>query len=392
MPHFAVQSFKFPVLIGATLLTAIGLAAGAGSAAPDKSIELEVLGTYHSGIFAEGGAEIVKYDEKTERVFAVNAFDATVDVLDVSDPTQPELFETIDVEDTLGDAPGFTGVIAGANSVAVDKGVLAVAVEADPKTDTGWVAFYRTDTLQLINWVEAGALPDMVTFTPNGQMVLVANEGEPNSYGEDDSVDPVGSVSIIDVSALTNGNGNTKPTVVTADFSSFNGQEDDLREAGVRIFGPGADAAMDFEPEYIAVAPDGRSAYVTLQENNAVAILDMQTNTFTKVLPLGFKDHSLEANKLDGSDRDGPGTAGAINIANWPIFGMYMPDGIAAYKSEGKDFFVTANEGDTRQDWLEEEARLSTLDLDEDAFPDADDLQDPDFIGRLTVTNTHGRH
>jgi len=390
VPGFAVHSLRFPALILVTLVLTIGLAARSGSAAPDKTIELAVLGTYHSGIFAEGGAEIVKYDEKTQRVFSVNAFAAAVDVLDVTDPTQPELFETIDVAATLAAASGFTGVVAGANSVAVDKGVLAVAVEADPKTDTGWVAFYHSGTLQLINWVEAGALPDMVVFTPNGQHVLVANEGEPNSYGEDDSVDPVGSVSIIDVSAVAKGNGNAKPSVVTAGFDSFNGQEDDLRAAGVRIFGPGADASMDFEPEYIAVAPDGRSAYVTLQENNAVAVLDLKTKTFTKVLPLGFKDHSLSANKFDGSDEDGEDDDGEINIENWPVFGMYMPDGIAAYKSKGKDYFVTANEGDSRDDWFEEDARVEDLILDSDAFPDADDLQNANFIGRLTVTNTLG--
>jgi DNA-binding beta-propeller fold protein YncE len=350
-----------------------------------RTIELSVLGTYESGIFADGGAEIVAYDERTERVFAVNASDASVDALDVSDPTTPTKIAAIDVAATMGADPTFGGSVGGANSVALERGVLAVAVEADPKTDTGWAAFYRTDTYELLGWVEAGALPDMITFARNGKLALVANEGEPNSYGEADSVDPEGSVTVIEVKGHFQ-----KFSATTVGFASFNGQEDALRADGIRIFGPGASAAQDFEPEYIAVSDDGRSAYVALQENNAIAVLDLKEMRFTKVLPLGYKDHSLPGSGLDGSDRDGPGNSGVINIANWPVFGTYMPDGIATYRARGRDYIVTANEGDSRQDWFEEEARVKDLDLDPVAFPNAGDRQNDDFIGRLNVTTTLG--
>lgn len=352
---------------------------------PRQTIELEVLGTYASGIFEQGASEVVAYDERTERVFAVNAAEATVDVLDVSDPSAPTKVTSIDLAATLMADPDFDGSVGNANSVAVHGGILAVAVEADPKTDTGWAVFYDTDTLGLISWIGVGALPDMLCFTHDGRRVLVANEGEPNSYGEADSVDPEGSVTVIEVKAKAK-----KLSATTVDFHAYDGLEDDLRAAGVRLFGPGARASQDLEPEYIAATEDGKKAFVTLQENNAVAVLDLKKLEFVDILPLGFKDHSLAGNGLDGSDRDGAGNSGRIQIAPWPVYGMYLPDAIATYRVRGKDYFVTANEGDSRQDWFEEEARLKDLDLDPTVFPDADDLQDDDFIGRLTVTTTLG--
>jgi DNA-binding beta-propeller fold protein YncE len=398
MTCLSIGSLKLPAVLAVATFVALG--AGRSAASPeDQTIELEVLGTYASGLFAQGGAEIVTYDEGTERVFAVNAAAAAVDVLDVSDPSAPSKVASIDVAATLAADPDFDGAVAGANSVAFRKGILAVAVQADPKTDTGWAAFYDTDSLELLGWVEAGALPDMITFSPNGKLVLVANEGEPNAAGPNNqppaySIDPEGSVTVIEIKysykwwcAPT-----VKFSATTVRFTDFNGQEDALRAKGVRIFGPGATAAQDFEPEYIAVSDDGDKAYVGLQENNAIAVLDLKKLKFKKILPLGYKNHRLTGNGFDGSDQDGTGSAGKINIAQWPVFGMYMPDGIGVYQVKGKDYLVTANEGDTRQDWLDEERRISASSyaLDTAVFPNATDLKNADFIGRLTVTNQLG--
>ena len=364
----------------------VAVAAAAAFAAPPlRTVSATPVGHYASGIFEAGGAEIVRYDRKTRRIFAVNAAAAAVDVLDASDPGDPVKVASIDVAARLAEADGFTGAVAGANGIAVRKGILAVAVEADPKTDSGWAAFFRTDDLSLIAWVEAGPLPDMITFSPNGKFVLVANEGEPNSYGEEDSVDPAGSVTVIRPRA-----GFRRLDAVEVGFGEFDGEEDALRAAGVRIFGPGASASMDFEPEYIAVTANSRTAYVTLQENNAVAVLDLRSLAFTDILPLGWKDHSLPGSGLDPSDRDGEDSGPAAAIGNWPVRGLYMPDAIAVYRVKGRDYFVTANEGDSREDWYEEEARVNSLDLDPVAFPGAAALQQNAQLGRLTVTTTLG--
>ena len=144
----------------------------------------------------------------------------------------------------------------------------------------------------------------MVTFTPDGTMVVVANEGEPDNYCAVGAGDPEGSISIIDVSngaaAVTNAD------VETAGFKEFNADIDALRSAGVRIFGPNASVAQDLEPEYVAIDADSTTAWVSLQENNAFAVVDLASATVTDILPLGFKDHSLPGNGLETRTVRGP--------------------------------------------------------------------------------------
>lgn len=341
------------------------------------TIELSVVGSYRTDIFDAGAAEIVAHDPSNQRLFVVNSADSMVDVLDIQDPAMPVKLATIDAS-TEG---------ANANSVAVHGDLVAVAIEAAIKQDPGKVVFYNATDLNKVGEVQVGALPDMVTFTPDGSKALVANEGEPS---DDYSNDPEGSISIIDLS-----NGAAAAVVVTADFHDFDGDEDDLRAQGIRIFGPGASASQDFEPEYIAVAPDGATAWVTLQENNAVAELDLATNAVTRVLPLGFKDHSVAGNELDPSNRDlndDPGNKdGAIRIANWPVLGMYQPDALASYEVDGATYYVTANEGDARDyGAFSEELRLKDFTLAAGAFDDYPKLQEDHELGRLNSTWTLG--
>ncbi|MBP0002017.1 MAG: choice-of-anchor I family protein [Cyanobacteria bacterium SID2] len=237
------------------------------------AIELNPIGTFRTGIIDESAAEIVAHDPTTQRLFVVNANNASIDVLDISTPTNPTKLFEIDAT-TLG---------AGANSVAVSNGIVAVAIENQDTQAPGLVAFYDVNGT-LLNSVTVGALPDMVTFTPDGTRVLVANEGEPN---DEYTIDPEGSVSIIDITA-----GVQNATVLTADFQGFNSRAEELRAKGVRIFGPNATVAQDLEPEYIAVSPSGGKAFVSLQENNAFAAIDIASATVEDILPLGFKDHS----------------------------------------------------------------------------------------------------
>ena len=154
------------VAVALSLLT--GLSAGAAGSKGTQAIELSVLGTYASGVFAGGAGEIVAYDGQTERLFVVNASLDTVDVLDASDPTAPTKIDTID-----------TTSFGSPNSVDVHRGVVAVALQATPKTDPGMLAFFDADGNPLAS-VQVGALPDMVIFSPDGRTVLTANEGEPN--------------------------------------------------------------------------------------------------------------------------------------------------------------------------------------------------------------------
>lgn len=292
-----------------------------------EKISLNYLGRYSSGEFDEAAAEIPAYDPASQRAFIVNAQQGVADVLDMSAPAMPVSLDALDAND----------IAAGAvvNSVAVRDGIVALAVEAAVKTDPGYVAFYRADDLTEISHVTVGSLPDMLTFTPDGNHVLVANEGEPS---DDYQTDPVGSISVIDVTDIEN------PVATTADFAAFNDQAAELRAAGVRIYGPDATVAQDLEPEYIAISADSSTAWATLQENNALAKIDIATATVTDILPLGFKDHGVDGNGMDTNDEDG-----LINIDTFAgVRGLYLPDAMAAYDVEGATFLVTANEGDAR--------------------------------------------
>ena len=171
--------------------------------------------------------------------------------------------------------------------------------------------------------------------------------------------------------------------MTTAGFGGFTRASLDPR---IRVFGPGATVAQDLEPEYITVSHNSQTAYVGLQEANAIAELNVRSGTFTAIRALGWKDHSLAGNAFDPSDRDG-----AIAIANWPVRGFFMPDGLASYHVKGKTYVVSANEGDAR-DWpgYAEDARVSALALDPVAFPNGASLKATSRLGRLTVTRANG--
>lgn len=381
MPQrFATPSKFLPMLSAialACLLTACG---GDDDEDPTPTtLSMEKIGSFDGG--AVGAAEITAYDAASKRLFVVNGANGTVDVLDLATPSAPKRVGTISVS-SMG---------AAVNSVAVHDGLVALAIEASPKTSAGTVAFYNAADLKFVNSVKVGALPDMLVFTPDGSKVLVANEGEPNSYGLPDSSDPEGSISIITV------NRGGTPSVATADFKSFNGQEAALRAQGIRIFGPGASAAQDFEPEYITVSDDGRTAWATLQENNAIATIDVASARITSVKPLGFKNHNVAGMGMDASDEDGGTNTNSgtplVRIAPQPVKGMYLPDAIASYSVDGVRYLITANEGDARADWpgFNEETRVRahcTAGLDPAVFPDAANLILDSNLGRLRVTTS----
>ncbi|MBN8209083.1 choice-of-anchor I family protein [Bacillus sp. NTK071] len=362
---------------------------------PDQEeLSISLVGRYKSGAaLDEGGAEIVDYDKKHQRAFVVNGADQSLDILDLSSSTENNeipLYKKVFLKDIdLGSfVPGDLTSVA----VHPTSEYVAVAIPAEEKTDKGMVALFQTDG-EFIKAYEVGSLPDMVTFSPNGKQLIVANEGEPN---DDYSVDPEGSVSIIDVS-----NGSLNANVNTVGFSSL---DEEKIDEDVRVFSPNATPAQDFEPEYIQVTPDNRKAYISLQENNAIAELDLETQTFTSVNSLGFKDHSMEGNGLDASNK-----SDEVDIKPMPVLGMYQPDGIVLYTVEGRNYIITPNEGDSRDyTAYSEETRVADLEaetghaikLDAEHYKGftqeqldkmvKDGLWNEEQLGRLKVTTANG--
>jgi len=291
------------------------------------------------------GAEISAFDAASGRLFVTSS--SGIQVVSVDEQLQMTLLATLSL--------GSNDI----NSVAVKNGIVAVAVAASDKTLPGSVYFLDADgdvtsPLMTLGNVMVGANPDMLTFTADGNTVLVANEGERNTPADitagKSAIDPDGSVSIIDLSDLEH------ISVKTASFDPANvGSISNLKAEGVRLFAGNTGfetttLAQDLEPEYISITPDGNTAFVTLQENNAIGILDIATGTFTDIVPLGFK--SWLGLPLDGSDK---GTY--TPLTNLPVFGQYMPDGIGSFTgSDGKAYYIIANEGDDRNDFMSPDA------------------------------------
>ena len=337
-------------------------------AGDESELDVNYLTSYL--VDGDGTAEISAFDPGSQRLFVTNG-----DKLEILDLTDPENIVSINSVD-------FSGQGDGIQSVAVYNGLYAVAISAPESTDNGLVLVadvFNTDGV----FLEVGSLPDMLTFTPDGSKIVVANEGEPN---DDYSVDPQGSVSVIDVSG---GLGDLDQSdVTTIGFDAFDGQEAAFNADGIRIYGPGASVSQDLEPEYIAVSNDSQFAYVALQENNACAVIDLSDNSVVEVRSFGLKDHSQFPNTLDLSDE-----TDFVFDANWPVLGMYMPDAIAYYEVDGTGYIVTANEGDAREyDTFEEERKIDDDDytLDPAIFPNTDILELETNLAEINVTNASG--
>jgi len=317
-------------------------------------------------IGGEAAAEISAYCEKTKRLFTVNNSGVNqIDVIDITDPTKPVKIGKIDLAAYEG----------AANSVSVFDGKLAVALESTVnKQGNGKVVVFNTSDYTLIKQVTVGALPDMVTFSPDGKYIMTANEGEPST---DYLLDPNGTISIIDTATFS---------VTTLDFASFSGQAAALAKDGFRISKFAKSFAQDIEPEYITISDDSKTAWVTLQENNGVAKVDIASKTITAIYPLGLKDYNNAENAIDVSDSDNK-----IAFNPWKVKGLYMPDAISHFSMNNVPYFVTANEGDAREyNAYSDVKRMKSMQLDAIAFPDAATLKLDANLGRLNLVTDMG--
>lgn len=338
---------------------------------PTASGDLDIEFATSFVVDGNGSAEIVAHDPDSQRLFVLNSTQTKVEILDFSDPANMTKIGSIDM----------TAHGNGATSIAFMDGIVAATVDG-VNFSNGKVVFMDIDG-NIINAVYVGNLPDMVTFTPDGKKVLTANEGQPN---DEYTVDPEGSISVIDI---TGGIASlTQADVSTLNFNAFDSQIDALRDAGVRIFGTNATVSRDMEPEYITVSADSKMAWATCQENNALAVIDLEDMMITEILPLGTKNHNLPNNTLDASDKNG-----FVFMANWNVNGIYMPDAIANYTVNGTTYVVTANEGDQREyDTIDEDISVkdSEIVLDPDAFPYGNLLKKDFMLGRLAVSPYSG--
>lgn len=226
------------------------------------------------------------------------------------------------------------------------KGLIAASV-FDRDTREGTVQFLdfsKEGSFESLGSVKVGFQPDQLAFTKNGKKLVTADEGEPLMfYGSDESAqNPKGSISIIDVA-----NDPSKSKVNTLYFTKSNKYYEDN---GVRLYGPekvgnNKFAEFDIEPEYVGITGNNK-ALVALQENNALAEVNLKKGKITGVFGLGYKDWSgIPIDTTDKDDGYNPTVKEGLTSAR-------MPDGIDTFKTKfgGKKqiLFISPNEGDGR--------------------------------------------
>ena len=310
------------------------------------ALDLTEIGRYNAGAMsADGGsAEIVVYNDTNDCAYVVNGLKGTLDVVPLKDLKAGESVQAlagqeIDVKDLVeGQVADFTYGDMTSVSVSPDGKTLVAALQAQDYDKAGYVAFFscaEDGTLTFEKAVQAGVQPDMVTFTQDGTKVLTADEGEPREGYGDGATDPAGTVSIVDVT-----DGTPEDTATQVGFSAYDDSRDSLAADGI-IIKKDADPSTDFEPEYIAATND--TAYVTLQEANAIATLDLDNETFTNIDSAGFEDHGQVAVDINKEDE-------TYAPKTYPgLLGIRMPDGISLYETNGQTYLLTANEGDSRE-------------------------------------------
>ena len=330
-------------------------------------------------VFATEGtdtAEIVAFDANTDQFFIAGG--SAIDVLN----SAGELIATLPISTEV-------------TSVAVGGGFLAAAIVGEPETSPGQVLLFSlsglTSTSSPIATFTVGALPDSLAFNPQGNRIVVANEGE-----ADDGVDPEGSISVITLNA-------TNPaasTVNTLTLTQFNAQQTALVAEGLILFGQAQSdvagvnftVAQDLEPEFVTISPDGQLAFVSVQENNALLIIDIAnpTPSILDLVPLGSVN--LETVPIDGNDDNGFFSPTVIPASLTTAIALFQPDGLDSFTLEGLTFVVSANEGDGR-DFDVFDADAGAIDLDPTFFTAAeiDFIQDNDNgIGDLEISLQQG--
>lgn len=338
---------------------------------PSNQIQLNYIGSFDPSGNNSSSTEIVVHDQPTQRLFTISSITDVFDIIDFSTPATPSVIKTVNM------AP-----YGGITSIAVKNGIIAAASPNTDPQQNGSVVFFDING-NFLKQVTVGALPDMVTFSPDGTKVVTANEGEPNDAY---TVDPEGTISIIDISG---GISNlAQANVSTLNFNSFDSQVAALAATGLRKVRTNNTLSQDLEPEYVTISADSKKAWITLQENNAIAEVDLMTKAITGIWGLGKKDMSLPGNGFDASDNNGE-----VLIANWPVKAYYLPDAVQNYKVGNTNYIVTANEGDEKD--LSGYSERTTVGannytLDPVIFPNANILKASHNLGRFRVSSATG--
>ena len=272
---------------------------------------------------AETVAEISTVSKDGKTLIHTDALAQRIGFIDISDPNAPKGLGTMDLK-----AQGHTKDEP--TSVAVYGDYLLVVIDetgGDFTNPKGRVDIVRISDRTRISSIDLKGQPDSIAISPAGApgkpKAAIAMENQRDEELNDGNLPqlPTGFVQTIDLS------GDAKDWKATPiRFEDDNGKRlDAVQKAGL-------DTPEDLEPEYVSINGKNQLA-VTLQENNGVAIIDLQTNRITNVFSAG----SAEVKGVDTkSDK-------LINPTDTLPATPREPDAIAWIDD---NHVATANEGD----------------------------------------------
>jgi hypothetical protein len=366
---------------------------------PPSAVSLTLLGRYNSGQFGVNAAASVAYYGGNRTAFIANRHRNLVEVLSLTNPATPTTLAALDASAAAATAlsrpMGAVAAVATYDDPIAtnDRDRIAVTVYGQGLTSNGAVVIYKAADRSVLAVLQTGVGPTAVTFSQDGRFVVTADKGAP---APDYSVDPEGSISVVDLTPTPVAPATTAPPAITVlDFRAFNvsgitpipttSRETEVL-GDVRFTGrAGATRAIDFDPQAVSTAVNAR-AYVSLQENNALATVALNPARIETIVGLGSMDFSTATNTMDASDADGGGALTAR-----PVRGFRQPGALVAYRNSDEVLLMTANTGAPRQrPGFDETTRAATLNLDATVFPTAATLQQNANIGRLVVSATEG--
>lgn len=97
--------------------------------------------------------------------------------------------------------------------------------------------------------------------------------------------------------------------------------------------------ALGLDPEYIAFNHEGTKIYLNLQENSALAVIDVATAKLDFIDGYGLKSFT------NGDGVDIVDDKQCRLYTNDCLYVARRPDGIATVELDGKDYILTADEG-----------------------------------------------
>eukprot|EP01084_Bolivina_argentea_P158002 275282_1 len=335
------------------------------------------------------GVESIAIDIVNSLIFSANGDLLTVDVTsfvatisNIENVNIPmKLIKNINIESAINNFDGISiDAITSVTYSKINQYIYATVSPTKVAEEFGYLIFINPSTLQISKILKLTDcyLPDHITTTSNGKTIIISCEGEADdNKSPNPLINPPGSITLV----------NTKTFKITnVNFNEFDAGGSKTLPLDIYLPYKTESFSINAEPEYCVVDNNDKYAYITLQENNAIAVLDIDEKEIINIFSLGFHDYSIPGHGLDASNKDG-----SINIQNYPnLYGLRMPDSIDYLQtSDGKQYILTANEGDSKKF---DESRVGKIKLNQDAFEgiDLNELQKNENLGRLKIINQLG--